>query len=680
MSELMNMDVREIKGVGSKTQIDLKKLGILTVKDLISFYPKSYENWLNPIEIDELYGLNTYGCIKIKIISGVRKIFLNDGRQIYKVKGSDGKNEVDIVIFNSRYVAMNLHFNKEFFLMGNITKTFSGYQIISPKISNKNLGLNPIYSQTKGISSKKIQTLIRNTFEMFTDQIKDTLPYEVRVKYNLCTLDFALRKIHFPNNMDDVKIARERLIFEEIFLWQISMAIVKKYVRKRTDIKILKDYTDEFLFLLPFIPTKAQIRAIKECINDMSQENTLAMSRLIQGDVGSGKTVVAAALAYNIVKNGFQVAVMVPTELLCVQHYNTFNKILDGMDINIDILSGNLKKSEKNKILNKIKNGESHIVIGTHALISQNVEFMNLGLVIADEQHRFGVMQRTMLAKKGSNPHMLIMSATPIPRTLSLIVYGDLDVSILDELPPGRKGVKTFCINSSKRTRALGFVKNILNEGGQAYIVCPGIEDKENTMSVKGYKKSIPDEILNNYKTEIIHGKMSTAERDDIMKRFSCGETDLLISTTVIEVGVDVPNACIIMIENAEKFGLSQLHQLRGRVGRGEKESYCILISDICSYDSKMRFKAMCSTNDGFCLADEDLKIRGPGEVFGNKQHGMVGVGLAKNFQDMNILKKSQEAVKDVILNGFNMEGEEWSLLKGKINEIIKSTKNDIIM
>ena len=666
-----------LNGVGPKSLAEFNKMGVYTIDSLIHFYPRAYVDWSNFKKIEEVYMLGSPGCIKVKIISNVNKFLYIRNPKIVKLKATDGENDLDIVFFNQFYSAVNLVLGKEAFLYGKVDKKLGRYEIVSPKISKDSI-IEPVYPQTRNITSKKIKNLIKAAIDTYKNELIETLPENIRKKYNLCSIQYAITNIHSPQNMAALEIAKRRLIFEELLVWQISMAMIKNYIRRKTDIVVLHDYTKEFLLLLPFIPTNAQTRAIKECMKDMMYGNGLAMGRILQGDVGSGKTVVAAALAYNIVKNGYQVAIMVPTEILSVQHYNTFSKIMNGMPINIGLLSGKLKSSERKKIEEKIKSGEIDIVIGTHALISDKIQFLNLGLIITDEQHRFGVKQRMRLAKKGNNPHTMIMSATPIPRTLSMVLYGDLDISILDELPPGRKLIETFLIDSSKRKRAFGFLKKIVDSGAQGYIICPAIQENEevNLASIESYINKTLSEEFRGYTTEIIHGKMPTELRENVMQKFAEGSVRILISTTVIEVGVDVPNASLIIIENAERFGLSQLHQLRGRVGRGANKSYCILISDSKSKETISRLKALCNTNDGFYLANKDLDLRGPGEVFGTKQHGLVGFKLAKTSKDMAIVKDCKDAVKHILSNWSISEKSELKYIKKKVMETIIALEN----
>ncbi len=675
MDSAKELDIKILRGLGEKTAEKLNKIGIYNIEDLIHFYPRAYEDWTALGSIKEIYESGNPGCMWIQASSTISKVRLANGKRLFKIQGSDGTDSLDIIFFNNYYVALNLVKNEKTLIRGNVTKKANRYEIISPKIY-QNTEIRPIYAQTKFIHSERIKNLINQALKTIKRPLEETLPDFILKKYDLCSLDFAIKNIHFPKNLKDAETAKKRLIFEEVLVWQIAVSKIKNYVKRKTDIKISNSFCDEFLFLLPFMLTKAQTRVINECMEDMMDKNSLSMSRLIQGDVGSGKTVVAAAATYAVIKNGYQVAIMVPTEILSVQHYNTLNKIFQGTNINIALLSGKLRLKERKNLENKIKNKEINLVIGTHALMGENLEFAKLGLVVTDEQHRFGVKQRMRLAEKGQNPHVLIMSATPIPRTLSMMVHGDLDISILDELPPGRKEVQTFCVSPAKKERAFNFFKKIIKNGGQGYIVCPLIENSDSDMiSVDEYKNKILKKVFAEYNAEILHGKLSRSDKEKIMQDFSSGKIQILVSTTVIEVGVDVPNASVIIIENAERFGISQLHQLRGRVGRGEKASYCILISSLNTKDTQRRMKALCSTNDGFLLAEEDLKIRGPGEIFGNKQHGMEEIKLAKTLKDIKLLEVSKKVARE-ILSGNYLKEDDFKIINWKVNRVINKTQN----
>ncbi|MBR2579137.1 MAG: ATP-dependent DNA helicase RecG, partial [Clostridia bacterium] len=543
------------------------------------------------------------------------------------------------------------------------------YEIISPKVKGMESenSIFPVYSQTSGITSNKIANFVRAALDMLPEHVAETLPQWILDKYNLCSYDFALKNIHFPKNKDDLRAARNRLVFDEFFIYQLGLGFIKKRSRITTDIKIKEDCTGEFYKFLPFELTNAQKRSINECVQDIIL-GKYAMNRLLQGDVGSGKTAVAAAVSYLVAKNGYQVAVMAPTEILASQHYNTFCKFFKDTGLKICLACGSLRSKEKRRIQQEIELGFYDIIIGTHALISEKTIFKNLGLVVTDEQHRFGVNQRSVLVNKGISPHTLVMSATPIPRTLALIVYGDLDISVLDETLPGRQKIDTFRIDENKRLRALNFIKGIVDEGGQAYIVCAGIEENENDIiDVETYYDKMLSEIFEEKDVGILHGKMSANEKDEVMRRFIEGELKVLIATTVIEVGVDVGNARVIMIENAERFGISQLHQLRGRVGRSDKKSYCILVSDSKSRDSNQRFNAMTSSNDGFYLSEEDLKLRGPGDFFGTNQHGVPNIAIPTRYEDVYLVKQAQNAAVEFFGSGVDLNLPEFKFIKSKL-------------
>lgn len=685
MASLFKTEIKKLKGVGPKTEKCLNNLGVNTIGDIINFYPRSYENWATQKTLEEALGEKN-SCVKLRVFSDVESVRCKGGKYLYKLKAMDKIGvPVDLVFFNNKYTPYSLKRDTEYIFKGNVErKDFGGLQIISPKVKSldSELGLCPIYHQTNGITSAKISTLIKNAMGLLPDKIPETIPKSFLEEYNLCSFDFAIRNIHFPKNYRELKLSKNRIIFEEFLVYQISMELIKSNARKSTNVRVGKDYSEEFQKLLPFELTSAQKKSILQCISDM--KSGFSMNRLLQGDVGSGKTAVAASLCYTLVKNGYQASIMAPTEILALQHYNTFLKFFSGTDIKIGVLHGSMKQKEKRQTLLDISDGNVDIVVGTHSIISDNVNFKNLGLIITDEQHRFGVKQRETFVLKGDNPHVLVMSATPIPRTLAMILYGDLDISVLDEPLPGRQIIDTFHIGENKRERAWKFIQKIINEGGQAYVVCASIEENENDIiDVTSYRDKMinwgfkPDEV------EILHGKMRSFDKTEIMNRFLEGETKVLVSTTVIEVGIDVPNACLILIENAERFGISQLHQLRGRVGRGNKKSYCILVSDSKSKDSKYRFDAMTCSNDGFYLSEEDLKLRGPGDFFGVNQHGIPNIGIQTSYEDINLMSNAQECARKIIELDPKLENPSFKYIKRKINNIFKnretSESKDII-
>ena len=517
-----------------------------------------------------------------------------------------------------------------------------------------------------------ISNAVKHALTLLPEQVKDPIPYDIRMQYHLCELRYALEQIHFPDSMESMKIAKKRLVFEELFTLQLGLLELKYRKKQETSLPPFIDYTNEFFRLLPFTPTGAQKRAISEAMADMTDlKNRSPMSRLVQGDVGSGKTAVAAALCYSVIKNGVQAALMAPTEILAQQHYASISNILKNTGISVGLLTGSVTPAKKRKLIEQLQDGSIQMVIGTHALISETVAFKNLGLVITDEQHRFGVAQRSLLAEKGNHPHMLVMSATPIPRTLALIIYGDLDISVLDELPPGRQTIETYAISSRKRARALQYIRTHLDAGQQAYIICPLVEESTNDMaSVVQYANALQTETFPDKVIGILHGKMKPKEKDTVMTAFANGKIDVLVSTTVVEVGVDVPNAVIILIENAERYGLSQLHQLRGRVGRGTMKSTCILVSDAQNEEAVARLKILCSTSDGFRIADEDLRLRGPGDFFGEKQHGLPDLKIANMAEDMEVLKEAQSAARHVLSHDPKLEQPEHRGLKGQVKRL----------
>ena len=533
----------------------------------------------------------------------------------------------------------------------------------------------PIYPLTFNLTQNTLRKIIENGMQKLQDEggLKETLPQYILDEYKLETLNKSINNIHFPKEFEDFKKARKRLVFEELLSTQLALLELKN--NNLTDKKGIQFnhevHMSDVINTLPFNLTKAQLRVLQEIDENMESEKS--MNRLLQGDVGSGKTVVAMISAYKAVKSGYQAAILAPTAILAVQHFNNFKNILEKFNIKCELLISGITKKNKEDILERLKQGDIDILIGTHAMLEENVEFQNLGLVVTDEQHRFGVKQRTKIAEKGQNPDVLVMSATPIPRTLALILYGDLDISIIDELPPNRKTIETFAVTKRMEERVNNFIKKQVDEGRQAYIVCPLVEDSEeednDLKSVITLYENCKKEIFSNYNVEYIHGKMKQKEKDDIMNRFKNGEIDILISTTVIEVGINVPNATVMMVENAERFGLAQLHQLRGRVGRGKYQSYCIFMSGSKSKDTKKRLEILNNTNDGFKIASEDLKLRGPGDLFGIRQSGLMDFKLGDIYQDAKLLQYASEAAEWIMTNH-----QDW------IQDLEKNEKNTSVI
>lgn len=679
MSSLYAVNIETLNGIGKKRAELFNKLGIFSVGDLIEFYPRRYENWsvITPLEETED---NQIVCIQATVSSHISSVRTKGGRLLTKFSAFDDTGTVEIIYFNNKYIDTMLAYGATYLFYGKINRTMTGCQMISPmfsKIGNSN-GMHPIYKQTNGLQNRVIENAVKTAISMLPQVINDPLPEIIRKKFSLCDYEFAIKNIHFPKTEDDLQMARKRLICQELLILMLGMNNLKNRDKKETSLKLKKDYTEEFYSLLPYTLTNAQKKAIKACVNDMTL-NSCSMNRLVQGDVGSGKTAVAAAVCYNAVKNGWQAAFMAPTEILAEQHYQSLSKLFKDENITIDLLTGSQTPSQKKKVREGIASGETDLIIGTHALITDKTEFKNLGIAITDEQHRFGVAQRAKLLSKGKNPHLLVMSATPIPRTLGLIIYGDLDISIIDELPPGRQKVDTLLINGQIRRRACNFIKEQIKNGNQAYIVCPLVSESEADLAAaEEYAAELMLKEFSDIGVGVLHGKMKASEKDAVMKKFEKGELSVLVSTTVIEVGVNVPNATVMMIENAEMFGLSQLHQLRGRVGRGKNKSYCILVSDNGNPDTVNRLKTLCKTNNGFEIADADLLQRGPGDFFGERQHGLPQLTIA-DFADKINLEISKEMCNYFIENQDEFSEKEINTLNACVKRLFNKGGNNIM-
>lgn len=650
----------------------LSRLGVSDVNALVRLYPRIYEDWsqiksINEAQIGELC------CIKGIVGSPVRKNLIRKGLTLYKTEITDGSGIMGITIFNSRFAAEKLTAGDEFLFFGRVGGNLYRKEMSSPEIEPAEGAdrIRPIYPQTHGLNSKMIEKLVKTALTQCKDELVDPIPLWLREKYCLMKLPDALWNIHFPENPHYLEEARRRLIFEELLILQLGLEKMRSQTQKNAGAVIERDFSDEYFSLLPFSPTGAQRRAVKEAMRDMMSGRQ--MNRLLQGDVGSGKTAVAAALVYSAAKNSMQSALMAPTEVLAEQHYKTFLKLFEGCGIKVERLTGSDTAAQKRRKKEALRAGDIDLLIGTHAIIQSDVEFKSLALVITDEQHRFGVEQRNALGEKGKNPHLYVMSATPIPRTLALIIYGELDISVLDELPPGRQKIETYAVTSELRQRAYNYVKKHLDAGRQGYIICPLVDgdgdDTELASAVK-YADELQHGAFRGYTVGLMHGKMKSADKKAVMQSFSEGETQLLVSTTVIEVGVDVPNAVIMVIENAERFGLSQLHQLRGRIGRGQYKSTCILITDAQNDTAQRRMKVMETTTDGFKIADEDLKLRGPGEFFGSRQHGLPEMKIADMLKDRGTLEETQQAAKEIVARDPELSSPENAALNSEIQRL----------
>lgn len=672
---MLNLDsnIQFIKGVGEKRAKLFNSLGIFCVDSLIHFYPRKYEDWSASKSLEAVKSGETVS-IKATLITPVKEAMIRRGLTLFKCKFSDGENVISVTIFNNKYLAKSLRIYEDYYLYGKIEKSLLNFSMNSPKIEKAEniLAIQPVYPAKEKLTSRSISKIMKTALDEL-GEIEETLDDEIMQKYSLISLDKAIKNIHFPNSADDYLPARKRLIFEELLTLQLGLLKLKSNKKSETALVIKDDYSSEFEKLLPFNLTNAQKRTISECLQDMKSK--YPCNRLVQGDVGSGKTAVAASLIYSVIKNGYQATMMAPTEILATQHYESLLKILAPAGINIRLLTGSTPAKEKKEIKKALFDGEIDLIIGTHALIQNDVAFKNLALVITDEQHRFGVKQRAQLAEKGEDVHTIVMSATPIPRTLGLILYGDLDISILDELPPGRQEIRTDVVDSRYHKRLYKFIKDAIARGEQCYIVCPAVE--ENETNIKSAEE-LADELANGefkgYNLGILHGKMKPKDKEAIMKSFASGKVSLLVATTVVEVGVDVPNATIMVIENAERFGLSTLHQLRGRVGRGNKKSYCVLVSDAKGETARERLMTMKKYSDGFKIADTDLKLRGPGDFFGSRQHGLPELKIADMVEDMDTLQNAQECAKSILRNDFSLSNHP--ALKKQMNKMFENIKN----
>ena len=673
----LNKDVKFVKSVGPNRVKVLNKLKIFTLKDLITYFPRDYEDRSKPKNICECVD-GEMVLIEATAVSKITELRLRK-MSIYKLLISDGTATAMAIWYNQSYLKQIFKVGCKYKFYGKISCKIGQIEIASPVFElasqTKNTGkIIPIYPLTYDITQNVIRKIIENGLIEVKGKLEETLPEYLLKEYNLMDLNKTIEQIHFPNELKDFNIARKRLVFEELLTMQLALLVLKNnYSNDIKGIKFDKNVKiSELINQLPFKLTNAQIRVLEEIDKDM--ENDKCMNRLLQGDVGSGKTVVAIISAFKAVKSGYQAAIMAPTAILASQHMESFSELLNDLGIRCELLISSITKKKKENILERLQNGEIDILIGTHAILEENVVFKNLGLVVTDEQHRFGVKQRSTIVGKGQNPDVLVMTATPIPRTLALILYGDLDISIIDELPPNRKKIETYAVTPDLEDRLNIFVKKQIDEGRQAYIVCPLVEENEEiaAKSVIELAEKYKKEVFSEYRVEYIHGKMRPKEKDQIMQEFKDGNIQILVSTTVIEVGVNVPNASIMIVQNAERFGLAQLHQLRGRVGRGEYQSYCILKYESHSKVVKERMKIMSQTNDGFVIAEKDLELRGSGEFFGTRQHGLPEFKIANLFEDLPILKKVQTIAANIEREDPKLNLEKNIKLKELVQEKFK--------
>ena len=663
-----------LKGVGPAKAKQFENLNIFTLRDLICHFPRGYEDRTRLLTISQLE-VDTPACFKAMVMSHPRTNHIRKGLDITKVQVADHTARLNLTFFNNKYAAEQLQYGREYVFYGAVTGDFIGYNMTNPIFESLDSSpvttrrILPIYPLTAGLTNQALLKAVRQALAI-CDPPAEILPEEVRRQYGILPAERAYYAIHEPATMAEAELAKRRLIFEEFFVFSAGLSLMRAARDHRKTAPYTNTDLTPFLGALPFRLTGAQMRAIHEIISDMGRG--MPMNRLVQGDVGSGKTMVAAAAAYCAAGNRKQAAMMAPTEILAEQHFQSLSRLLSPLGVKLGLLTGSMRDKEKKAVRAALAEGEIDLVIGTHALITDATVFNDLGLVIADEQHRFGVAQRSKLSAKGQDPHLLVMSATPIPRTLALIMYGDLDVSILDEMPPGRETVDTFLVNESYRPRINAFIRKQVAEGHQCFVVCPAVEENEELglKSAQVWAQTLQQTVFPDLRVALLHGQMKGSEKEGIMAAFARGEADILVSTTVIEVGVDVPNATLMVIEDADRFGLSQLHQLRGRVGRGRAKSFCILTSQNRNPDTLARIKAFCKTNDGFRIAEEDLKMRGPGDFFGARQSGLPSFRVADLSMDLQTLKDAQAASARWIEEYGQSDSPEAQALRKRIGDL----------
>ena len=663
--------VTSLKGVGAARAKQLENLNIFTLADLICHFPRGYEDRTKLVPIAQLQA-DTPACFRAVVMSTPRTAHIRKGMNLTRVSVADHSGRLNLTFFNSKYAAEALQYGGEYIFYGTLTGDYGGYGMTNPVFETPDSSpvttrrIMPIYPLTAGLNNGTLTKLIRQALSL-CDPPEEVLPPEIRQEFQILPAQEAYTVIHDPKTMEQAQAARRRLIFEEFFVFSAGLSLMRAARAGKTVAAYENTDLTPFLKGLPFALTGAQNRAIREILADF-QKGT-PMNRLVQGDVGSGKTMVAAAAAYCAYRNGFQTALMAPTEILAEQHYESLEKLFAPLGLHTVLLTGSQSPKEKRLTREALVSGEAHVAVGTHALISESTVFESLGLVITDEQHRFGVDQRSRLTAKGRDPHILVMSATPIPRTLALLMYGDLDVSVLDELPPGRQKVDTFLVGESYRARINAFIRKQVTEGHQCFVVCPAVEENQelDVKSAAAWAETLQKTVFPDLRVSLLHGQMKGAEKEAVMAAFARGEADVLVATTVIEVGVDVPNATLMVIEDADRFGLSQLHQLRGRVGRGSAKSFCILTTHNRNEDTIRRLKALCATNDGFQIAEEDLKLRGPGDFFGSRQSGLPAFRVADLSLDMATLRDAQQASKEWIERFGQSDTREAQALRRRV-------------
>ncbi len=681
---MLNSDIQFLKGVGPNRALKLQKLNIFTVEDLLNYFPVKYEDRRTAKNINEIYEQGKY-LLKVRIFEKPKHSRIKKNMTMIKVICKDDTGFITLTFFNQDFLTDKLIVGEYYYVFGNVKIAFGKLESVNPEIEMMNNDwksgkIMPVYSLTYGLSNNEITKLVKTALETYYDEIQNILPEEIIKKYGLASKKIAVRNLHFPSDGKKYSSSKRTIAFEKLLIMQLGLFNIKNNIKNElNNIKIINtNLSERLLKSIPYKLTNAQLKVISEIKEDLKSQRT--MNRLIQGDVGSGKTVVAVYAMLMAVGSGYQASMMAPTEILAMQHYETIKDYLNMTDLNlnVEVMTGSVKPKEKQKILDKLKSGEIDIIVGTHALIEDNVEFGNIGLVVTDEQHRFGVRQRAKLSNKGKNPHILIMTATPIPRTLALMIYGDLDISLIDEMPPGRQSVITSIVTDKEKTKAYDFIKNQIDGGRQAYIVAPLVDESEtlDLNSATETFKELKSSHFSGYKLGLLHGRMNNTEKEEVINKFYTGKINILISTTVIEVGVNVPNAAVMLVLNAERFGLAQLHQLRGRVGRGKYQSYCILVNESKGKKSKDRMNILKRTNNGFIIAEEDLKIRGPGDFFGVRQHGLSKLEIQNIVNNVETVQQAQLLSKKIISENPTLSGDEYHNLK---LEIMSLFKEDIV-
>lgn len=673
----LQQNIQYLKGVGERRAKLFSKLGVDTVDALLRHYPRGYLDLRDAACVADA-PLGEPTAVRATVHGKSAPARISGGRSMIRVHAGDETAELEILYFNNKYGPAALEVGISYIFYGKFTGTLLNREIINPLVikPEEAAPLSPQYPLTEGLSSKIIATTVKNALDYAGADIAETLPAYILERYGLVGRAQAIRDIHFPADYDVAARAKQRLIFEELLTLQLGMFLLKSRSSRSTAVRIDTAGADTFVGSLPYALTGAQRRSVDEILRDISGGGP-PMNRLLQGDVGSGKTVVAATAAYCAAKSGYQSAFMAPTELLANQHAETLSKLLAPFGVTVGLLTSSVKGKARTQLLEHIAAGEVDLVVGTHAVIGEAVAFKNLGFVVADEQHRFGVEQRNLLSKKGDSPHLLVMSATPIPRTLALIIYGDLDISVIDEMPPGRKKIRTFLVTEEYRTRYLGFVRKTVAEGHQAYIVCPLVEDSDalaETLSATEYKQELEQNYLQGIPVGLVHGRMKAKDKAEVMDAFQTGAVKVLVSTTVIEVGIDVPNATVMIIENAERFGLSALHQLRGRIGRGADESFCILVSSTRAETAQRRLEIMKKTDNGFEIARYDLTARGPGDFFGRRQHGLPELHIADLLSDETVLHDAADAAREILARDPRLDAAEFQPLKEQVERMFQRT------